>query len=56
MLCLSFVISLFVLYYRPLWLQNSFPLLIAMLLSTCVLFGIFQKGRNPVEKDCLYNE
>ncbi len=55
-LCLSFAISLFVLYYRPLWLQNSFPLLITMLLSTCVLFGILQKSRNPVEMDGLHNE
>jgi hypothetical protein len=53
LLCLSFVISLSVLYYRPFWLQDSFPLLIAMLLCTCLLFGLLQKSRNPVEMDRL---
>jgi hypothetical protein len=52
-LCLSFAISLSVLYYRPFWLQNSFPLLVAMLLSTSVLFGLLQNSRKPVEMDRL---
>jgi hypothetical protein len=50
---LSFSISLWVLYYRPFWLQNSFPLLITILLSTSILFEIVQKRRRPLDVDLL---
>ncbi len=46
---LLFSISLFVLYDRPFWLQNSFPLLLLMLLLIAVLFELL------LRKNILHN-
>jgi hypothetical protein len=48
---LLFSISLSVLYYRPFWLQNSFPLLMGMLLLVVLLFGMLIYRRDVTERN-----